>query len=86
MIIDHNHPEYLRLANGNFNNGPYHYSKEIVKNIIPLVSSDENGDARIECFYVADEEWVKKNLPNHSLKGMELNDKWGDVQLKGGEE
>ena len=50
MIIDHTHPEYLRLANGDFNNGAYHYSKEIVKNIIPLVNTDRN--------------WMTINIPN----------------------
>lgn len=61
-------------------------SKEGAANLVSLVSPDENGDARLEYFYVADEEWVKKNLPNQSLKDKELNDRWGDVQLKGGEE
>ena len=58
-------------------------SKEGAANLVSLVSPDKNGDARLEYYYVADEEWVKKNLPNQSLKDMELNDKWGDVQLRG---
>lgn len=46
MIIDHNHPLYKarRKAmdkDGKFN-GAYYYSKEIVKNIIPLVKTDRN--------------------------------------------
>lgn len=42
MIIDHNHPEYVKLrkkiGNGKFN-GCYYYSKEIVDNIIPRVKT-----------------------------------------------
>lgn len=42
MIIDHNHPEYIKLrkatGKGKFN-GCYYYSKEIVDNIIPRVST-----------------------------------------------
>ena len=32
-------------------------SKEGAANLVSLVSPDENGDARLEYFYVADEEW-----------------------------
>ena len=46
MIIDHNHPLYAKkrnnLINGNKYNGAYYYSREIVKNIIPLVKTDRN--------------------------------------------
>lgn len=46
MIIDHTHPlyvaKYKNLTNGNQYNGAYYYSKEIVKNIIPLVKTDRN--------------------------------------------
>lgn len=42
MIIDHNHPEYIKrrkeIGNGKYN-GCYYYSKEIVKNIIPNVKT-----------------------------------------------
>ena len=42
MIIDHTHPEYIKLrkktGNGKYN-GAYYYSKEIVKNIIPRVQT-----------------------------------------------
>lgn len=43
MIIDHNHPEYIKLrrkiGKGKFN-GCYYYSKEIVDNIIPRVKTE----------------------------------------------
>lgn len=46
MIIDHNNPLYVKkrnsLINGNKYNGAYYYSREIVKNIIPLVKTDRN--------------------------------------------
>lgn len=46
MIIDHTHPLYVKKRNkqieGNKYNGAYYYSKEIVKNIIPLVKTDRN--------------------------------------------
>lgn len=46
MIIDHTHPLYVQkrkgLENGNQYNGAYYYSREIVKNIIPLVKTDRN--------------------------------------------
>ena len=46
MIIDHTHPLYAKkrnsLINGNKYNGAYYYSREIVKNIIPLVKTDRN--------------------------------------------
>lgn len=42
MIIDHNHPEYVKLrkktGKGKYN-GCYYYSKEIVDNIIPRVKT-----------------------------------------------
>lgn len=42
MIIDHNHPEYLKIRNkakGGKNNGCWYYSHEIVNNIIPNVKT-----------------------------------------------
>lgn len=70
MIIDHTHPEYLRLANGDFNNGAYHYSKEIVKNIIPLVNTDRN--------------WMTMNIPNvgadHSIVFIHSNQDFGQYE------
>ena len=42
MIIDHNHPEYIKLRNKISNgkhNGCWYYSKEIVDNIIPNVKT-----------------------------------------------
>ena len=42
MIIDHNHPEYIKLRNkitGGKYNGCWYYSKEIVDNIIPNVKT-----------------------------------------------
>lgn len=43
MIIDHNHPEYIKLrkktGKGKYN-GCYYYSKEIVENIIPRVKTN----------------------------------------------
>lgn len=45
MIIDHNHPEYIKLrkktGKGKYN-GCYYYSKEIVENIIPNVKTDRD--------------------------------------------
>ena len=42
MIIDHTHPEYVKLrkeiGKGKFN-GCYYYSKEIIKNIIPNINT-----------------------------------------------
>lgn len=51
-IIDHDHPEYRRLwsmAKTNRFNGAYYYSQEIVRNIIPRVSTDRN--------------WITINVP-----------------------
>lgn len=46
MIIDHTHPRYRlarsRMPEGSRYNGAYYYSREIVKNIIPLVDTDRN--------------------------------------------
>ena len=63
MIIDHTHPLYATkrrsLTNGNQYNGAYYYSKEIVKNIIPIVKTDRN--------------WITvrlpemKNHPDHAI-------------------
>lgn len=54
MLIDHNHPLYLKrraLSGDNKWNGAYYYSKEIVDNIIPLVKTDRN--------------WITVNVPDH---------------------
>lgn len=60
MIIDHNNLMYLKqwqYARDHRFNGAYYYSKEIVKNIIPLVKTDRN--------------WVTINAggiaPHHSI-------------------
>lgn len=63
MIIDHTHPLYAekrnKMPHGDKYNGAYYYSKEIVKNIIPLVKTDRN--------------WITirlpemKNHPDHSI-------------------
>lgn len=48
MILDHNHPEYVarRKSIGNAKyNGAYYYTKEIVKNIIPLVQTNRDWNA-----------------------------------------
>lgn len=45
MIIDHNHPEYIkRRAKQGYGkyNGAYYYSKDIVKYIIPKINTDRN--------------------------------------------
>ena len=46
MIIDHTNPLYVKkrnsMSNDGKHNGAYYYSKEIVKNIIPNVSTDRN--------------------------------------------
>lgn len=46
MIIDHTHYKYKRrrelLPEAQRHNGAYYYSREIVKNIIPLVETDRN--------------------------------------------
>ncbi len=46
MIIDHTHYKYRRrrelLPKAQRHNGAYYYSREIVKNIIPLVETDRN--------------------------------------------
>lgn len=45
MIINHEHPEYIRKwnqAGKNKYNGAYYYSKEITDKIIPAVSTDRN--------------------------------------------
>ena len=52
MIIDHNHPEYVKARNRigkNGLNGAFFYSLEIVKNIIPRVKTDRN--------------WITLNVP-----------------------
>lgn len=52
MIIGHNHPKYRSRWNNagkNKHNGAFYYSKEIVKNIIPLVKTDRN--------------WITVNIP-----------------------
>ena len=45
MIIDHNHPGYIKLrkkiGKGKYN-GCYYYSKEIVENIIPRIKTDRD--------------------------------------------
>lgn len=45
MIIDHTHPEYIKvwktIGNSKWN-GAYYYSKEIVENIIPYVKTSRN--------------------------------------------
>ena len=61
MIIDHNHPEYIkkweRLSKGGKHNGAWYYSKEIVDKIIPKIKTDRN--------------WITVNLPgigvDHSI-------------------
>lgn len=58
MIVDHTYPLYAKKRNnmprkGDKYNGAYYYSKEIVKNIIPLVKTDRN--------------WITVNIP--SLEG-----------------
>ncbi len=53
MIIDHNNLRYLKqwqYAGDHRFNGAYYYSKEIVKNIIPNVSTDRS--------------WVTINIPS----------------------
>lgn len=53
MIISHNHPRYQRIIESNprrRNNGAYHYSREILRNIIPNVKTDRN--------------WVTINIPD----------------------
>ena len=45
MVIDHDHPAYRakwNCAKVNKFNGAFYYSKEIVKNIIPLIDTDRN--------------------------------------------
>lgn len=45
MIIDHTHPEYIKVwktIGDSKWNGAYYYSKEIVENIIPYVKTDRN--------------------------------------------
>lgn len=52
MIIDHTHPAYVKWKNTvsvGRQNGAYHYSREIVRNIIPNVETDRN--------------WMTVNLP-----------------------
>lgn len=50
---------------------------------VGLVRPNMVGDAQIEIYKVADEAWVRKNLPkNINLDHMELNDKW-ECQLFG---
>ena len=55
MIIDHNHPAYIRrwkALGANQFNGAYYYSKEIVERIIPHVQTDRS--------------WVTVNIPLHN--------------------
>ena len=45
MIINHDHPAYRRnwkKSGDNRFNGAFYYSKEITKNIIPLIETDRN--------------------------------------------
>lgn len=51
MIIDHNHEAYRAIWQNSQNkyNGAFFYSKEIVKNIIPLINTDRN--------------WITVNIP-----------------------
>lgn len=42
MIIDHNSPYYQRPQHAGRYNGAFYYSEEIVKNIIPNVSTDRS--------------------------------------------
>lgn len=56
MIIDHNHPLYRKRwenAGANQFNGAFYYSKEIVKNIIPIVQTDRS--------------WITVNIPKKNL-------------------
>lgn len=63
MIVDHTHPIYAKKRNlqtkGNKYNGAYYYSKDIVKNIIPVIKTDRN--------------WITVRIPevgdvhNHSI-------------------
>lgn len=70
MIFDHTHPEYQRLAQGDTNNGAYHYSVEIVKNIIPRVRTDRN--------------WMTLNIPyvgaDHSIMFVHTNIEFGQYE------
>lgn len=55
MIIDHTHPEYLKLWDAlaaDRYNGAWYYSQEIVKNIIPRVKTKRN--------------WVTVNIPGRA--------------------
>ena len=54
MIIDHNNREYRKkwhAAGKNRYNGAFYYSKEIVRNIIPIVDTDRS--------------WITVNIPGH---------------------
>ena len=56
MIIDHNHPAYIRrwkALGANQFNGAYYYSKEIVDRIIPHVKTDRS--------------WVTVNIPKYNI-------------------
>lgn len=55
MIIDHTHPEYLKLwdaLGADRYNGAWYYSQEIVRNIIPRVNTRRN--------------WVTVNIPGRA--------------------
>ena len=61
MIIDHTHPEYVRWKNMvtvGRQNGAYHYSREIVRNIIPNVETDRN--------------WMTINLPETGIRYLDV--------------
>ena len=70
MIFDHTHPEYQRLSQGDTNNGSYHYSVEIVKNIIPRVRTNRN--------------WMTINIPyvgaDHSIVFIHNNIEFGQYE------
>ena len=62
MIIDHNHPDYVKkwkTLGDNKYNGAYYYSKEIVRNIIPRVKTDRN--------WITIRLNVMTNHPDHSI-------------------
>ena len=62
MIISHNHYFYrerLKNAGNNKYNGAYYYSQEIVKNIIPNVTTDRN--------------WITVNIPKLGETDLDLS-------------